>query len=350
MTSAPAVDINLFVRNGAATIAEVLDCVLTQSWPALRLTVIDNASADATPAIVAAVAAMDRRVRLHRNRMDVGPVLNCQRAFWLGNSDFVMPKTADDLLAPDAVAELMDRMLARPGLAMCHAAGLVFGDDRQVRHVYPPEHRLDAAGPDPLARACHVMRRYTSAPSFWGIYRRAAVDQLAPLPYRPGWDHAVLAELSLYGEISHVEPLLFWRRHGGKDVSLLARGCSEFTQRGLGLDDGLADLFWRLPLIGTAYAHIERFAVARLDAAQRLALMDRVAPIFRSRWMPMMRREAERFAAALPDLLARLADSRGTARLWGERQLREVITAVAALVPEVGLAAERIVIEAAATT
>ena len=339
MSFQPEVDINLFVRDGAATIEEALDSVLTQSWTALRLTVIDNASTDATPAIAARVAARDRRVRLHRNRADVGPVLNCQRAFWFGAADFVMPKTADDLLAPDAVAELMERMLARPGLAMCHAAGLVFGDDRQVRHVYPPEHLLDAAGPDPVSRACHVMEHYTSAPSFWGIYRRAAVDRLAPLPYRPGWDHAVLAELALYGEIGHAAPLLFWRRHGGKDVAALARGCSAFTQRGLGLDDELADLFWRLPLVGTAYAHVERFALARIGAAERRALMASVAPIFRRRWLALMRREADGFAAALPALAARLAASEGVARLWGGRQLREAMDALAALLPDHALGA-----------
>jgi hypothetical protein len=292
------------------------------------------------------MAARDDRVRLHRNRVDVGPVLNCQRAFWLGEADFVMPKTADDVLAPDMIAEVMERLLARPELAMCHAAGLVFGDDRRVSHVYPPEHRLNAAGPDPLARACHVMERYTSAPAFWGIYRRAAVDLLAPLPYRPGWDHAVLAELALYGEIGHIEPLLFWRRHGGKEVGRLARGCSAFTQRGLGLDDELADLFWRLPLVATAYAHLERFAVARLAAGPRRALMDRVAPIFRHRWLPMMRREAECFAADLPVLVRRVVCAEGAARLWGGRQLREAMTAVAALVPEVRLEADRTTIEA----
>ena len=264
----PVVDVNLFVHNGAATIAEALEGVLAQTWPAVAVTVIDNASTDGTAGIVAGIAARDRRVVLRRNRANVGPVLNCQRAFWYGDADFVMPKTADDLLAPDFIAECMDTLLARPGVAMCHAAGLVFDDGGAVRHVYPPEHRLGAVGDDALARARHVMGHYTSAPAFWGVYRRAAVDLLAPLPYRPGWDHAVLAELALYGEIVGLEAPLFWRRHGGKDVGVLARGCSQFTQRGLDAEEGLADLAWRTPLISTAYAHVERFAVARLPTTK----------------------------------------------------------------------------------
>ena len=105
-------------------------------------------------------------------------VANCQRAFWHGDADFVMPKTADDLLAPDFVARVMAVLLEHPDCAMCHAAGLVFTGPGTVRTVYPAEHRLFAVGPDPIERARQVMSHYTTAPSFWGIYRRAAVDRL----------------------------------------------------------------------------------------------------------------------------------------------------------------------------
>ncbi len=347
MTISPSVDVNLFVYNAADTISETLDCILTQSWPNLRLTVIDNASTDDTPAIVARTT--DHRIRLIRNRINIGPVLNCQRAFWHGTSDFVMPKTGDDLLAPDFIAEIMETLLQNPETAMCHAAGLIFDDDRSVRAAYPPTHSLDATSPDPVARARHVMAHYTSAPAFWGIYRRAGIERLAPLAYRPGWDHAVLAELALYGEIRALDATLFWRRHGGKNVADLARGCSQFTQRNLPLDDALADLFWHIPLTATAYGHIERFAVARIDPAERRALMQSVPPIFRARWLPMMRQEAAHFRAALPDLLDRLAAEHGVVAPWAGRQIADALNALSALVPEADFSPERSAVEALST-
>lgn len=348
MTTRPSVDVNLFVYNAAATIAETIDSVLTQSWQDLRLTVIDNASTDDTLAIVSSIA--DPRVRLHRNRINVGPVLNCQRAFWHGQSDFVLPKTGDDLLAPDFIAEVMDTLLHHPQTVMCHAAGLIFDDDRTVRATYPPTHNLNAIDADPVARARHVMARYTSAPAFWGIYRRAAIERLAPLAYRPGWDHAVLAELALYGNIRAIDTPLFWRRHGGKHVADLARGCSQFTQRDLPLDDALADLLWHIPLVATAYGHIERLAVARIGAPERRALMQSVPPIFRSRWLPMMRLEAERFRTLLPDLLDKLAAEHGIAALWAGRQLSDALAALHALIPEADFGAERIAAGALSTS
>ncbi len=336
----PRIDVNLFVYNGAATIAEALDSVLAQTWRNLAVTVIDNASEDDTCGIVAGFAAADPRVRLLRNAANVGPVLNCQRAFWWGEAAFVMPKTADDLLAPDFIEAVMEALLAAPGMAMCHSAGVVFGDDRRISAVYPETHRLHAVGPDPLARARHVMAHYTSAPAFWGIYRRDAVERLAPITYRPGWDHAVLAELTLYGEISHVKELSFWRRHGGKPVDQLARGCSQFTQRSLPHDDEIADLFWTIPLIGTAYAHVERFALARAPAALRRALMEEVGPIFRARWLPAMRREA----AGLRRIVASRMDAAATshaASLWQARQIAAVLDAVQTILPDEDLSAER---------
>jgi hypothetical protein len=156
----------------------------------------------------------------------------------------------------------------------------------------------------------------------------------------------VLAELAVYGEIRHVEPLMFWRRHGGKDVASLARGCSQFTQRNLPHDDDLADLFWRLPLVGTAYAHVERFAVTRIPNPQRRRLMDDVGPIFRQRWMPMMRQEAARFRADFPELVDHLARARGATIHWVARQLAEALAALETLLPDLDWSAERLVLQA----
>jgi len=126
------------------------------------------------------------------------------------------------------------------------------------------------------------------------------VDQLATIRYRPGVDHAVLAELALYGEIRHVPELLFWRRGGGKSVMLLGRGATEQGNRGVPLDDLLAEQRWRTPLITTAYTHMEVFAAARLPLAQRTALLQAVPEIFRARWLPRLQREAADLRSALP--------------------------------------------------
>jgi hypothetical protein len=210
----------------------------------------------------------------------------------------------------------------------------VFTGDNQPTYRYPPEHLLEAIGPDPLARARHVMQRYTTAPGFWGIYRRSAVDQLSTIRYRSGFDHAVLAELALYGEIRHVPQPLYWRRDGGKPVHLLARGATEQGNRGVPLDDVLAEHRWRTPLITTAYTHMEAFAATRLPLAQRFELMRSVPEIFRARWLPFMRQEAASLHAALPGLLARIAGADTIEASWLARTLSDVLIGAQTLLPE----------------
>lgn len=330
----PSVDVNMMVYDCADTVGAAIESVLAQSWPAMSLTLLDNGSTDGTLAVLQQYATRHGNVRVKRNRCNTGPIANIQRALWFGDADYVLPKTSDDLIAPDYVERLMDMLLANPDCAMCHAGGLVFSDANEVTCVYPPEHRLEAVGDDPVARACHVMQRYTSAPSFWGVYRRSAVDQLSTIRYRPGFDHAVVAELALYGEVRHVPELLYWRRGGGKPVMELGRGATEQGNRGVPLDDGLSEHRWRTPLITTAYTHMEVFAAVRLPLAQRAALMHAVPEIFRGRWLPWMQREAASFRAALPRLLQALACAHPTEAAWQARALSDALLAIQSIVPE----------------
>ena len=307
MPALPIVDVNLFVHNGAATVATAIESVLAQTWPALAITLIDDGSTDGTAEILRDYADRHPALRLARVRSNGGAIAAFQRGFWFGDADYVLPRSADDLIGPEFVEACMTELLAYPDCAMCHAAGLVFVNEAEVRACYPPEHRLFAIGPDRAERSRHVMARYTSSPSFWGVYRRTTLDSVAPIRTRAGWDHVLLAELALAGEIRHVPDVLYWRRDGGKPVLTLARAATEQARAGLPLDDTLAEQRWRTPLITTAYAHQEMFAAARLAHVERLGLMRDAAAIFRSRWLRDLRREAAALATTLPGGVRRRA-------------------------------------------
>ena len=340
MPHAATIDINLFAHNAACTVAAAIDSVLAQTWPDWRLTLIDDGSTDGTAEILRAYADADARICLKRNRCNTGAAGAFTRGFTIGDADYVMPKSADDLIAPDFVETLMHVLHTHPDCAMVHAAALSFEGAGNVRFVYPAEHCLHAVGGDPVARAGSVMRAYTSAPSFWGIYRRDAVDRLAPIAYRAGWDHVLLAELALYGDIRHVPDVLYWRRGTGRPVGTLARAATAELSRGLGLDDPIADPLWRTPCITTAYAHIETFSIARISQAQRHRLIADVPQIFGWRWGPQMRRELSSARTALfeaADHARILAPPlRDLIRLHATR----LLTAAAILLPDADLRAE----------
>jgi len=179
------------------------------------------------------------------------------------------------------------------------------------------------------------MARYTSSPAFWGVYRRTAVDRLSPIAYRAGWDHVVLAELALAGEIRHVPRPLYWRREPVAGSVCRRRAATEQARAGLPLDDTLAEQRWRTPMITTAYAHLEMAAATRLPHADRLALMHDAQMIFRGRWLAGLLREAEALYAALPALVAELRDVSPLEAAWLTRSLTEAVRGAATIVPEV---------------
>lgn len=337
MPSHPTVDVNLFVYNGMATAGTAIESVLAQTWPNMTITLIDDGSTDRTLQVLRDYAAKCPSIRIKRNRCNGGAIPNFQRAFCLGDADYMMPKSGDDAIAPDFVEQVMAQLLAHPDCAMCHAAGLVFHGDGNVVGRYPNEHCLHAIGPDPQVRAAHVMQHYTSSPSFWGIYRRQAVDRLSPIRYRAGWDHVLLAELALHGEIRHVPEPLYWRRDGGKPVLQLARTATEQGCRGVPLDDELAEQRWRTPLITTTYAHVEMFAATRLPLGKRLKLMRAAVEIHRARWLPLMLREGQAFYAELPALRARSRCGDNIAAQWQERTIDETLMAIRTVLPEIAM-------------
>lgn len=323
LSSLPTVDVNLLAHNSVETVGATIESVLSQTWPKLSITLIDDGSTDGTLATLERYAASHSSIRVKPNRWNGGTAANIQRALWHGDSDYVMPKSADDLLAPDFIERIMDVLLRYPLCLMCHARGLVCTGELIVHSVYPLEHCLHAVEADPVARACHVMARYTTSPSFWGVYRRSGVERLGPVRDGVGWDHVLLAELALHGEIRHVPAALYWQRGESESVLDLTRAAMAGGQGGLADEESFGGHRWRTPLISTAYAHLEAFARTRLPLDDRLRAMRAVPEIFRERWLEALQREAGWLRAELPEMLAQLQTQDSVTAAW---MLRTIIS------------------------
>ncbi len=93
MASLPRVNVNMIVYNSVSTVGVAIESVLHQTWPAVSLTVIDNASTDGTFEVLQNYAADHPAIGVRRNRCNTGDGINIQRAFWFGDADYVMLKT-----------------------------------------------------------------------------------------------------------------------------------------------------------------------------------------------------------------------------------------------------------------
>lgn len=111
----PLVSVLMAAHDSAATIATALRAVQSQSWRAFELLVIDDASTDATPEIVAAHAARDPRIRLIRLERNRGAYGARNAGLAEAKGRFVTLHDADDWSHPDQLRHQVAFLLGHPG-------------------------------------------------------------------------------------------------------------------------------------------------------------------------------------------------------------------------------------------
>lgn len=110
-----------------------------QTWADLEILVVDDASRDSTPDTVAAIAALDPRVRLMRLPVNGGPYVARNRALATARGEFVTCHDSDDWAHPERIARQMQPLL-RSQARVFSTSNWVRADDDGVfyaRPVYP---------------------------------------------------------------------------------------------------------------------------------------------------------------------------------------------------------------------
>jgi glycosyltransferase involved in cell wall biosynthesis len=197
------------VYNGAAFLDAALESLAAQSLRDLEIVVVDNASTDETPDILAAWAAREPRLRverLERNRLSAG--LN--HAARVARAPLLARLDADDLASPERLDHQAALLRSRPELGLIgSAAVLIDGGGRRLGEIHPPladkdirqRHRTSCA----VIPSSSLMR----AEVFWraGGYREGLnVSEDFDLWLRMG-DFCAFANLQ--------EPLISYRIHTG---------------------------------------------------------------------------------------------------------------------------------------
>ena len=117
MTS-PRVTVVMPVWNGALFVGEAIESVLAQDFTDLELLLVDDASTDATPGILAGWAARDPRVRVIRNEVNLGSPASRNRGIEEGRGEYVACHDADDLSLPGRFTLEVAALDADPGAPM----------------------------------------------------------------------------------------------------------------------------------------------------------------------------------------------------------------------------------------
>ncbi|HHV48073.1 MAG TPA: glycosyltransferase family 2 protein [Rhodocyclaceae bacterium] len=90
-----------------AFIGETLDSILGQMEPGLEIVVVDGASPDDTPEVMARYAAANPEIRYFRESVNSGVDADFDKAVGYAKGEFCWLMTDDDLLCPGAVATVL---------------------------------------------------------------------------------------------------------------------------------------------------------------------------------------------------------------------------------------------------
>lgn len=203
--AAPLVTVIMPSFNAERFIVESIDSVIAQTVEDWELIVVDDASTDATTAIVAACRRRDSRIRLLPQRTNRGAAgarnlgLDHARGEWIGFID------SDDVWYPQKIAKQTAAMEAS------HADLSYTGYERRR------DDRAAIVSVPDTVRYEQLLRRCLIACST-GMVRRATCGAVRMPPIRRRQDHGYWLELLRDGSRTAVgvnEPLVSYRLHRG---------------------------------------------------------------------------------------------------------------------------------------
>ncbi len=209
--SIPKITVLMTVHNGARYLVEAIESVLAQTMDAFELLIVDDASSDATSAILEGFAGRDRRVRVLRNETNLGPYPSANRGLAASRAPIIARLDADDASAPDRLLHQLAFLDAHPGCVLVGGGYRSLDGEGKVRFVR--RNPLDF----PTAAFVTRLRMPIIHPSF--AFRGQLPDG-EPVRYDERFpvagDYALAAALAQVGEIASLDAIVVdYRMHAG---------------------------------------------------------------------------------------------------------------------------------------
>jgi glycosyltransferase involved in cell wall biosynthesis len=115
----PTVSVIVAARNAEEWIGRSIESLLSQSYPASEILVVDDASNDGTPRRVAELAAHAPVVRLVQRAHQGGAAAARNTGLAAATGDYVTFQDADDVSHPERIERQLAALLREPGAVLC---------------------------------------------------------------------------------------------------------------------------------------------------------------------------------------------------------------------------------------
>lgn len=110
MSLSPLVSIIMPAFNAAAYIEEAINSIINQTYTNWELFVIDDASTDGTCKTVEALALVDKRIKILKNKTNLGAGAARNKGIKAAKGDFIAFLDADDIWKPEKLSRQLNFM------------------------------------------------------------------------------------------------------------------------------------------------------------------------------------------------------------------------------------------------
>jgi glycosyltransferase involved in cell wall biosynthesis len=129
----PKVSVVICIYNHCAFIQNAVRSVQSQSYTDWECLIVDDASTDSTPEIVAQLVAEDNRIRYIRNKTNLGVGASRNIGNALATGEWIAVLDADDWWAPDKLRVQLEALQKVPGAVFCFSGHMSVSDtDKKV--------------------------------------------------------------------------------------------------------------------------------------------------------------------------------------------------------------------------
>lgn len=137
-SSVPAITVLMPVYNSGRFLREAMDSLLAQTFADFELLIMDNASTDDTPAVIASYR--DARIRYVRNEANLGLPASLNRGLKLARAPLIARMDADDQARPHRLAWQYRFMSRHPDVGVCGGQIIKIVNGVGYRVRYPLRH------------------------------------------------------------------------------------------------------------------------------------------------------------------------------------------------------------------
>ena len=124
--------------NGSDYLEECLDSIFAQTFNNYEIVIVDDHSTDDSFEIANHYASKENRIRVYRNKRNLGLVNNWNHCIGLAKGEWIKFVFQDDLLKFNCLEKMMENVNSSIKMIVCKREIIFDSDDNEIRRMYEP--------------------------------------------------------------------------------------------------------------------------------------------------------------------------------------------------------------------